>query len=124
MKIAVASMDGSSVSQHFGQSRSFIVFEMDGQQIKGRELRSGESTPHNDGVCHGEASKQGGMAGMLAGCDVLICGGMGAGAANAVQQMGVKPVIVPGVPSPEQAVALFVEGKIDSAAVSLCNCHH
>jgi predicted Fe-Mo cluster-binding NifX family protein len=124
MKIAVATVDGASVSQHFGQSRGFIVFEMDGQQIKARELRSGDSTPHNDGVCHGEAPKQGGMAGMLSGCDVLICGGMGAGAANAVEQMGIRAVIVPGVPSAEQAVALFVEGKIDSAAVSLCNCHH
>jgi predicted Fe-Mo cluster-binding NifX family protein len=124
MKIAVATMDGSSVSQHFGQSRGFIVFEMDGQQIKSRELRSGNSTPHNDGVCQSEPHNHDGMAGMLAGCEVMICGGMGAGAANAVQQMGVRAVIVPGVPSAEQAVALFVEGKIDSAAVSLCNCHH
>jgi len=124
MKIAVATMDGSSVSQHFGQSRGFIVFEVDGQQIKSCEVRNGDSTPHNEGVCNGEVHNHDGKSGMLAGCDVMICGGMGAGAANAVQQMGVRPVIVPGVPSAEQAVALFVEGKIDSAAVSLCNCHH
>ncbi len=124
MKIAVATVDGTSVSQHFGQSRGFLVFDVEGKQVKGSELRSGSSTPHDDGLCKGQAGAQGGMAGMLAGCDVLLCGGMGAGAANAVRQLGVNPVIVAGVPEARQAVELFVEGKIDPNAASMCNCHH
>lgn len=122
MKIAVATVDGTSVSQHFGQSRGFIVFDVDGEQIKSSELRNGSSTPHDDGLCKGNA--QGGMAGMLAGCEVLLCGGMGAGAANAVRQLGVNPVIVAGIPEAREAVTLFVEGKIDANAASMCNCHH
>jgi len=122
MKIAVATVDGTSVSQHFGQSRGFIVFDVDGKQIKSSELRNGSSTPHDEGLCHGQP--QGGMAAMLAGCEVLLCGGMGAGAANAVRQLGLRPVIVPGAATAEDAVALFVEGKVDPDAAPMCNCHH
>ena len=121
MKIAVATMDGASVAQHFGQSRGFLVFDVDDTVIKGSELRTASSTPHDAGLCHGQA--QGGMAGMLAGCEVLLCGGMGAGAANAIRQLGLDPFIVPGVASAQEAVTLFLEGKVDPGAAT-CSCHH
>jgi predicted Fe-Mo cluster-binding NifX family protein len=124
MKIAVATMDGTSVSQHFGQSRGFIIFDVDGGEIKSREVLTGNSTPHNDGMCDGGHKAEGGMLGMLRGCEVLICGGMGAGAANAIQQIGVRPVIVPGISAADEAVAHFVAGKVDPNAASLCNCQH
>jgi len=124
MRIAVATVDGTSVSQHFGQSRGFIVFDVDGGEIKSREVLTGNSTPHADGMCDGGHKAQGGMLGMLSGCQVLICGGMGAGAANAIRQMGLQPVIVPGIAAPEEAVARFVAGKIDPNALSMCNCQH
>lgn len=121
MKIAVATVDGTSVSKHFGQSRGFVVFDVDGNVIKGSELRNGSSTPHDEGLCHGQP--QGGIAAMLAGCEVLLCGGMGAGAANAIRQLGLNPVLVPGVASAQEAVTLFIEGKVDPNAAT-CSCHH
>ena len=32
MKIAVASVDGVSISHHFGRSQCFIVFDVDGDE--------------------------------------------------------------------------------------------
>jgi predicted Fe-Mo cluster-binding NifX family protein len=124
MKIAVATVDGETVSQHFGHSRGFIVFETEGATILGRQLRTPDDTPHNQGVCHGENGQGGGALEMLAGCEVLICGGMGGGAATALQGAGIRPVLMPGVASAKEAVTQFLEGKGDTVAAGFCQCDH
>lgn len=144
MRIAVATVDGESVLQHFGQSTGFIVFEVKDQQIKSRALRATSDTPHNEGVCHIESkledshvlvcggaapatsgtTHKGGVLGLLQGCDVLICGGMGGGAAAAVQSAGIQPVLLPGVLHAEDAVKTFLAGKGNNAAAGFCQCDH
>ncbi len=124
MKIAVATMDGENVSQHFGQSTGFIVFEVELQAIKSRVLRTMSDTPHNEGVCHGGTPNHGGVLGLLEGCDVLICGGMGGGAAAAVQSAGIQTVLLPGVARAEAAVNEFLAGKGNQAEAGFCQCGH
>ena len=121
MKIAVATMDGASISQHFGQSTGFIVFDVENQQITGRSLRSMANTPHNEGICDGHG---GSKFALLEGCDVLICGGMGGGAADAVQRAGVQAVVLPGVAEPEVAVKDFLAGKTAQTPAGFCQCGH
>ena len=73
MKIAVTSEDGE-VFQHFGHTPGFTLFETDGKNILSEtELSSGE-TGH------------GALAGLLAekNVDLLICGGIGGGAVQAL----------------------------------------
>ena len=54
-RIAVATTDGVSLSQHFGQSKGFVVFEVDGTKIISSEVRTNQDTPHNEGICnHGD----------------------------------------------------------------------
>lgn len=102
MKIAVATVDGISLSQHFGQSKGFVVFDTEGTAVRGREFRTTSDTPHNQGVCHHEGGNSQGAQGpagifdLLSGCEVMLCGGMGAGAAQSMQANGIKPVILPG----------------------------
>lgn len=124
MKIAVATADGTTVSQHFGQSRGFIVYSVDAGRIESRELKGTETTPHDQGVCSGQASAGGGIASMLEGCEVLICGGMGGGAAQAVIQLGLKPMVLAGVSDAEEAVKMYCEGKAEQAQAGYCNCEH
>ena len=52
MKIAVATMDGVSLSQHFGRSKGFVVFEVDGLTVQNRKLRTNDDTPHDQGICN------------------------------------------------------------------------
>lgn len=124
MKIAVASADGVSVSQHFGQCQGFIVFTVEGNKVTGRELKSITETPHNEGVCSGEAQRGEGVASLLSGCEALLCGGIGGGAARAIMQLGVKPMVLKGVPNAEEAVNMYCDGRATEAQAGFCNCQH
>jgi predicted Fe-Mo cluster-binding NifX family protein len=130
MKIAVATIDGISLSQHFGQSRGFVVFDVDGTKVQSREVRTNSDTPHNQGVCHHEAGDAQAAPGavslfeLLSDCGVVLCGGMGAGAANSMQANGIKPVMIPGARSADEAVAVYLSGKIPEAQTGFCNCSH
>lgn len=128
MKIAVATIDGVSVSQHFGQSKGFVVFEIDGVTVQNRELRTNDNTPHNDGICNHGQQQQGhghtGIVGLLSDCTVMLCGGMGAGAAQSMTANGIKPVIIPGAYSADEAVAIYISGKVPVTPAGFCNCQH
>lgn len=129
MKIAVATVDGVSVSQHFGQSAGFVVFEVEGKNVKQRELRTNEQTPHAQGICqHGQhghgAHSHAGMFGMISDCEIVLCGGMGGGAAQALRQAGIRPVIVPTAGPAEEAVSQYLNGEVSEVVSGFCQCQH
>jgi predicted Fe-Mo cluster-binding NifX family protein len=130
MKIAVATTDGVSLSQHFGQSKGFVVFDIDGATVLARELRTNDDTPHNQGICNHEGQNQPGSHGhgsildLLGDCAVLLCGGMGAGAAQSLRANGINPVVLPGVRSADDAVADYINGNAATVAAGFCNCQH
>jgi predicted Fe-Mo cluster-binding NifX family protein len=130
MKIAVATIDGVSLSQHFGQSKGFVVFDVEGSTVQNRELRTNHDTPHNQGICNHEGQNQQGTHGhasildLLRDCSVVLCGGMGAGASQSLAANGIKPVILPGALSADDAVAAYVSGKVPVLQSGFCNCQH
>lgn len=130
MKIAVATIDGVSVSQHFGQSKGFIVFEVEGANVRNREFRTNNHTPHAQGLCNHEGSHQHGthshanILELLHDCKVVLCGGMGAGAAQALQAHGIQPVILGAASSAEEAASAYVNGTLPTSATGLCGCNH
>jgi nitrogen fixation protein NifB len=125
MKIAVATTDGTSMSQHFGQSTGFIVFEAEGAVVKSREFKGNQQTPHAQGLCDGEhGHNHGGIVELLQNCDLVLCGGMGAGAAQALSARGIKAVIVPSSCSADEAVSRYLAGSIGETSAPFCNCQH
>lgn len=130
MKIAVATIDGVSVSQHFGQSKGFLVFDIDGETIRSREFRANQHTPHAQGLCnhdgehhHGNHS-HGDILELLGDCKVVLSGGMGAGAAQSLRNSGIEPVILPESGSAENTVLSYLNGTTLGSSTSLCNCRH
>ncbi len=109
MKLAVT-YDNGSIFQHFGRTESFKLYEIeDGNVISSEVMSSG-------GVGH-EA-----LADLLAQHDisVLICGGMGAGAQQALADAGI--VVYSGAEGDaDEAVEKFLRGELESAGV---NCDH
>lgn len=84
MKIAVTYENGM-VFQHFGHSQAFRVYD-----VQDGKIITAETVPTQGGG-------HGALAGFLAaqGVDTLICGGIGAGARQALAQAGIR--LFPGV---------------------------
>lgn len=125
MKIAVVSDDGVTVSQHFGRAELYVVLQIEDGAVVGRENRprSGhrafasmeQHTSH--GGRHGydehSQSKHHSMAQAIADCQVLIAGGMGWGAYESMKGYNIEPIVTD-VGDIEQAVALYLEGRLEN----------
>ncbi len=111
MKIAAA-YDNGMIFQHFGKTEAFKYYETDESgTITGFEIKS------NGGQGHGA------LAEILKsnGVDVLICGGIGEGAQNALAEKGIE-VYAGNTGSADSAVIAFLLGKMEKKAVK-CD-HH
>ncbi len=112
MKIAVAYDEGGSVFQHFGHTEHFKIYEFGDSGLVNAMVIGTNGTGH-------EA-----MAGFLAkgGVKVLICGGVGEGAMNALSEAGI--LVVPGVSGDaDMAVADFLKGILQTDMTPNCD-HH
>lgn len=125
MKIAVISDDERTISQHFGRAPYYVVVTIENGQIIDRERRdklghahfSNEPHEHDhrSGERHGfdpaAQDRHARMAEAIADCDVLLCGGMGAGAYQSMQARGIQPVVTD-LRSIDEAIAAYLEGRL------------
>lgn len=125
MRIAVASQDGESISAHFGRCACFIIFEAKDGTVLRKELRKNTQTSHGAGNCHiplrgDQPHSHTAVVQALHDCQATLCYGMGWRMANDLKQNGIQPVIVDRKRSPEEAVALYVQGKLPPANGEFC----
>lgn len=110
MKIAVTYENGE-VFQHFGKTENFKVYEVENNEVVSSEVISSNGSGH------------GALAGVLAGegVDVLICGGIGGGARNALAEAGIE--ICSGTSgNTDQVVEAYLQGTLEDAGAT-CS-HH
>ena len=130
MRIAVPTNDGTRISEHFGRSAAFLVFEIENGRIQSRELRpNGMQHSHEQGSCGHGSQNQGqhshaGILETLAGCDTVICTGMGARAAEALQTAGVTTVVAAATDSAENMIASYLKGDLAVSPNAFCRCRH
>ncbi|MCR4595048.1 MAG: dinitrogenase iron-molybdenum cofactor biosynthesis protein [Clostridiales bacterium] len=111
MKIAVTYENGM-IFQHFGKSEAFKYYEADENgNIIAAEVKS------NNGQGHGA------LADILKEnrVDVIICGGIGEGAQDALAENGIE-IYAGNAGSADSAVISFLAGKMEKKAVK-CD-HH
>lgn len=111
MKIAVTYENGQ-IFQHFGHTETFKIYETDGKNITDSQTVDTEGSGH------------GALSGFLKskGVDILICGGIGAGAQNALAEEGIK--LFGGVSGDaDQAVRDYLEGSLSYQPDIRCD-HH
>ena len=112
MKIAVT-CENSMVFQHFGHTPEFAVFEVENQNIVSeKRLPSGDAG-------------HGALAGVLAQeqVDLLICGGIGGGAVNALTEAGIK-VIGGASGNVRQVTEAYPNGTLETRSDFHCQHHH
>ena len=111
MKLAVTYEDGK-IFQHFGHTKQFKIYETEEDKIVTSRLLDTKGSGH------------GALAGFLAseGVEVLICGGIGGGARNALAEAGIK--LYPGaVGDADGQVASFLKGNLQYDPDTMCD-HH
>jgi predicted Fe-Mo cluster-binding NifX family protein len=128
MRIAVPTNDGVTLSEHFGRSAAFLVFELENGRITKSERRpNGMNHARGEGECHhggGGGHSHANMVTTLAGCDVVLCGGIGSRAAAALKAGGITPVPVSATGSAEELVTAYAAGSLIASAGSFCRCSH
>lgn len=100
MRIAVTYENGE-IFQHFGHTEQFKLYDIENDQIVNTQIVSAAGSGH------------GALAGLLAGqnVDALICGGIGAGAQNALSEAGIR--LFGGVSgNADEAIADFIAGTL------------
>ena len=125
-KIAVASDDGQTISQHFGRARGYVVLTLENGHIVKRESREklghadfgdqhhGEHH-HGHGVGLEEEHRHGMMFAPITDCEICVVGGMGMGAYENLRSLGIQPVVTDARLIDEAAQA-FIEGRLDNHA--------
>ena len=113
MKIAAAyDPETGEIFQHFGRTEYFKVYDIENNQVVNAEVRGTNGQGH------------GALAGVLAslGAEVLICGGIGAGAQNALAAAGIR--FYGGCAgSADEAVKAYLSGNLNYQEDVQCN-HH
>ncbi len=112
MKIAVTCGNGQ-VFQHFGHTPEFAVFEVEDGKIVSEKILSSGGTGH----CA--------LAGFLAedSIDLLICGGIGGGAVNALTGAGIR-IIGGAEGNVREVVEALLSGSLKVRDDFHCNHHH
>ncbi len=110
--IIALTCEENQIFQHFGRTPAFAVFEIDDGRIKSRKVIPTGETGH------------GALAGFLRGhgVDLLICGGIGAGARQALFDEGIT--LVGGASgSVDGVLKAYLDGTLDLNAGFECG-HH
>ncbi len=109
MKIAVTYEDGQ-VFQHFGHTEQFKVYDVEDGKVVSSEVIGSNGTGH------------GALAGLLAGedIDVLICGGIGGGAQQALMDNGIE-LCAGAEGDTDKAVEAYLKGELINTGA---NCDH
>jgi len=116
MYIAVTSQNRRQITEHAGKCRKFWLYDIEAGAVAGKQLLElpVQATLHAN---HHE------LPAPLAGINVLITGGMGAGLYHRLMQHGILPVITV-EESPDSAVTAFLNNDLERfSPVSSHNCH-
>ena len=98
---------------HFGKSEYFVVYEVENKEVKSKKIYQLEGSGH--------ASKAAFLKEMHA--DVLICGGMGMHAKEAIDSVGVS-VYAGQSGNTDEVLKEFLEGKLIANELAIHSCCH
>ncbi len=130
MKIAAVTDDNETISQHFGRATKYSVLTVDDGNIISREIREKanhkdfqrqglegqhqhQDDPRGRGFGRHSAEKHKRMFATIEDCQVLLARGMGQGAFNGLQQMGIQAIITD-IPEIDKAVQAVIDGSIEN----------
>lgn len=127
MKIAAVTDDEKTISAHFGRATKYVVLTVEDGRVTAREVR--EKASHRDfqreglgGRHEGHESRGRGfgrhagekhrrMFAAIEDCQVVLARGMGQGAHQGLETMGIRTILTE-IETIDQAVEAFLAGAI------------
>jgi predicted Fe-Mo cluster-binding NifX family protein len=125
VKIAIASDDERTISSHFGQTKGFVILEVEGKEGRNREYRPNTFTGHArglEGAGHG-VDRHGPILSALSDCKVVISHGMGRRIYDDLKNAGIE-VFVTDETDVLRAFDLYVQGKLTDHPERSCSHEH
>jgi len=113
IKVAIPTDDGETISRHFGQAKFFKIITLENEQIVSSEMRQKATHQHGDYSQSAAMHPGQKMVEDLAGCQVLISGGMGEPALNRATAAGLK-VFLTGNTSIDAALQAYLAGTLEN----------
>lgn len=113
-RIAIGTVDGTWVCDHLARSSAFIIAEVADGRVVSRSTRHRPSERCGNHVTFVE---------LLQGCNAVLCGGIGQGAVDALAAHRIEPVVVAGRYPVDDALALYLAGKLPTSQERVCLCH-
>jgi predicted Fe-Mo cluster-binding NifX family protein len=114
-RIGIATTDGVTVCDHLARAAAFVVVEVNSGVPGARTTRA-----RGTAACGNHAT----FVEMLAGCDAVICGGIGQGAAVSLAAHGIRALVSPtasGTPI-DEALQSWIEGRLATSDERVCLC--
>ncbi len=113
MKVAIASDDSKTISSHFGRTKGFVVYDIEGDRMTFQEYRQNTFTGH--GMGHNESEPghncHSSIINALKDCKAVISHGMGRRIYNDLRAAGIE-VIVTDQTDVQSALNLFCKGNL------------
>jgi predicted Fe-Mo cluster-binding NifX family protein len=113
--IGIATTDGVTVCSHLARAAAFVVVQVNAGVPGARTTRA-----RGTEACGNHAT----FVEMLAGCEAVICGGIGQGAAVSLSAHGIRPLVSPaaaGTPI-DDALAAWLQGRLVLSDETNCLC--
>lgn len=125
MKIAIASDDEKTISSHFGRTRGFVIFEVEGKEKRSQEYRSNTFTGHAKGLEEAghEIDRHTPILNALRDCKAVISHGMGRRIYNDLKEAGIE-VFVTEETDVKKALDLYLNGKLIDRPEIECSHKH
>ncbi|MBC7194766.1 MAG: NifB/NifX family molybdenum-iron cluster-binding protein [Caldisericia bacterium] len=115
MKILMPSDDGRTISSHFGRTRGFLIFEVEGNEIKSREYLPNTFTGHARGMhergIHHQYDTHSAIIEALKDVKVVISHGMGRRLYDDLKNVGID-VYVTDETEVDEVIKLFLNGTL------------
>lgn len=126
MKIAVVTVDGKTVSQHFGRSPYYAIYTIENNEVVDKKIierttghfAKNQQHEHHDhdhsqghGFGAGNDKKHDEMAQEINNCQILIAGGMGRGAYQRFFMNGIN-VVMTDQTDMDEAINLYIKGQL------------
>jgi predicted Fe-Mo cluster-binding NifX family protein len=122
-KIAIVLDDERAIASHFGRTRGFKIFEIEGEEIKRQEYRLNNFTGHARGLAGAdhETDRHGPILTALQDCSVVIAHGMERRIYDDLKTFGIE-VFITEETDVEAALERYLKGRLENRPELGC-CH-